>query len=247
MSDPGQGQQGLDGDTSEFNTISFLIEQALALVVGCTLVQVKAVTVNDEVGPVGTVDVLPLINMMDGAGTASKHITIYKLPYARVQAGKDAIICDPVVGDIGVAVFADRDISAVKKAQKQSNPGSFRRNSMSDGLYLFTVLTKITPTQYIRFVRDSNGPTGMEIVDCNSNKIVTDSNGISITDTNGNTIIMDSSGVTINGVLIDQSSNVFAPGDVKADSNGAGVTLQNHIHGGVQGGPSDTDAPTPGT
>jgi hypothetical protein len=66
-------------------------------------------------------------------------------------------VIDPVAGDIGVAIFADRDITSViaNKGQaaggaRQSNPGSFRRFSMADAVYLGGVLN-ITPTQWARF------------------------------------------------------------------------------------------------
>lgn len=176
----GTGQADVTAYTSEFNKISFLVQQALALVAGATLVQVVKCTTNNQIGPVGFVDVQPLINLLDGAGTSSPHGVLYGLPYSRVSGGKNAVICDPGKGDIGLAVFADRDISAVKASLKQSNPGTFRRNSMSDGIYLFTVLSAQAPVQWVQFVQDSDGnPTGMTITDVNGNSIRMSASGIS--------------------------------------------------------------------
>ncbi len=237
MADP-QGQQGLDGDTNDFNMIHFLIQQSLALVAGSTLVQVKKVTTHNEVAKIGFVDVLPLVNMLDGAGVASKHETIYGLPYARVQGGRNAVICDPCVGDIGVAVFADRDISSVKATLKQSNPGSYGLSTMSNGLYLFTVLSKDPPLQWVRFLLDGDGaPNGMEWGD----KF-------------GNVILSDEDGIKINGVLFDRTQNVSnaakidATDEITAKSGTAdSVTLTGHEHGGVAAGSASTDPPTGGT
>jgi hypothetical protein len=235
---PGQGQMDLSGDTSDFNKISFIIQQSLALVAGSTLVQVVKCTKNDEVGAIGFVDVQPLVNMLDGAGVAQKHGVIYNLPYARVQGGRNAVICDPCKDDIGVAVFADRDISSVKKNQAISNPGTRRRNNMSDGIYLFTVLSKLAPQQWVRFIQDGDGaPNGMEWQD----KF-------------GNIILSDTDGIKINGVLFDRDKNVSnaakidATDEITAFSGGAdSVGLSTHTHGGVAAGSADTDPPTGGT
>lgn len=248
------GQMGLWGSTSDFNKTYFLIQQLLALVRTATLVQVVKCTTASQIGPVGFVDVIPLVNMIDGLGNATKHGTVYNLTYSRVQGGKNAIICDPCKGDIGVAVIADRDISAVKKTKKQSNPGSRRKNDLADGMYLFGCLNA-APTQYVRFVTDADGtPTGMEIVDVNGNKRVMTEDGITDTDVNGNTIVMDSDGIKINGVLFDRDQNVSeaaaidATDEITAFSGGAdSVGLSTHTHGGVAAGSADTDPPTGGT
>lgn len=136
--------------TSEFNGREFHIWSTLASVRTMTLVEVKAVTNNGGVVPVGFVDVLPLVNQIDGAGNAVPHTTIHRVPYTRVQGGENAVIIDPQVGDIGWAGFADRDISSVVANRGQANPGSWRRFDLSDAIYLGGVLNG-TPTQYIAF------------------------------------------------------------------------------------------------
>lgn len=242
MSEPGKsgqgyaGQAGLSTNTSKYNQNTFVVEQLLALVRTATLVQVQKCTNNGALAAVGFVDVLPLVNMTDGLGNSSKHITLYKLPYCRVQGGLNAIIIDPKPGDIGVAVFADRDISAVKKTKKQSNPGTRRRNSMSDGLYLFGVLNA-APNQYVRFSDD-----GIEIVDKNGNKIQMTSNGIKFTDCNSQVFEMKS------GSIAATTTNLTANNDITAGlGSGDQVGVRTHRHGGVQTGGGSTAAPTAGT
>jgi hypothetical protein len=144
------GHASASEENSEFNATTFLIKQILARVHTATVVQVKSVTNSGEVSPVGFVDVLPLVNQIDGFGNPTEHITVYGLPYIRMQGGTNAIILDPQVGDLGIAIFASRDISAVKNAKKQSNPGSRRRFSMSDGIYLGGILNG-APQNYVRF------------------------------------------------------------------------------------------------
>lgn len=192
---PGQG--GLSASTSAYNNTTFLVEQMLALTRIATIVQIKKCTNSGGVSPVGFVDVTPLVNMMDGLGQGSEHGVIYNLPYSRLQGGKNAIICDPVVGDIGMALIADRDISLVKKTKKRSLPGSRRRNDLADGVYLFGILNAV-PTQYVRFLLDGDGePNGLEIVDKFDNKIE-----------------MMTDGIKINGVLFDRNKNVSAIKDL---------------------------------
>jgi hypothetical protein len=73
------------------------------------------------------------------------------LPYVRMVGGTSAVILDPVVGDIGIVVSADRDVSGVKKNKKLSPPGSQRRYNISDGIFIGACLTE-KPTSYVRFV-----------------------------------------------------------------------------------------------
>jgi hypothetical protein len=144
------GSQDGQSDTSEFNVISFIVQQILGRANTATLVQVVAVTNAGGVSPVGFVDVHPLVNQITGAGAPQPHGTIYHIPYFRLQGGANAIILDPQVGDRGVAVFADHDISVVKATGAQANPGSRRRFDMADGMYLGGFLNG-TPTQYIEW------------------------------------------------------------------------------------------------
>ena len=151
MSDLGyQGTQRPSDDAGGYNAQKFLITALLNQMNIGTLVKVTAVTNSGGLDPVGFVDVQPLVNQLTGDGTKMPHAEVYNLPYFRLQGGTDAIIIDPKVGDIGIAVFADRDISSVKANKAQANPGSGRRNDMADGLYIGGVLNG-TPEQYIQY------------------------------------------------------------------------------------------------
>lgn len=135
---------------SPYNEQLFLIRQVLAEISTAKLVQVLAVTNAGDLSPVGFVDVQPLVNQTDGDDNAVPHGTVHNLPYFRLQGGTDAVIIDPKVGDIGIAVIADRDISAVKSTKAQANPGSKRKFDAADGLYIGGVLNGV-PQQYVRF------------------------------------------------------------------------------------------------
>jgi hypothetical protein len=142
----------------KFNQVSFVIQQLLGKVQTATLVQVKSCTNEGGVSPFGFVDVVPLVNQINGDGTAQPHTTIFNVPYLRLQGGANAVILDPQEGDIGICIFASKDISNVKSTQAQANPASARVFDYSDGLYLGGLLNGI-PEQYIQF-----GSGGITIV-----------------------------------------------------------------------------------
>lgn len=153
MASEGSGFHGFERpgtSANQFNAMRFLVHGMLSRVRTATLVQVKAVTNSGGVAEVGFVDIEPLVSQVDGIGQATPHGTIFKCPYLRIQGGSNAIILDPQVGDIGIAVFADRDISSATANKGPATPGSRRRFSMADGLYLGGVLNGV-PSQYVRF------------------------------------------------------------------------------------------------
>lgn len=139
--------------TSQYNALRFAIEMAMQAKMTCTVVKVTKVTTKGEVAPIGRVNVQPLVQMIDGIGRTVDHTTVYGLPYFRLAGGKKAVIMDPKVGDIGIVVVADRDISGVKKTKKMAPPGSRRTQNIADGIYISTVLGE-APETYIRFTDD---------------------------------------------------------------------------------------------
>ncbi len=139
--------------SGDYNALLFAIQGALAKLNTATLCRVESCTVADgSVAAIGQVSVTALINQVDGGGNGYPHVELYDLPYFRLAAGNSAVIADPVAGDIGLMVVCSRDISKVKSTGgTQSNPGSARKFSMADGLYLGTVISAAAPTQYVQF------------------------------------------------------------------------------------------------
>lgn len=145
------GQADIFSDASEYNTLDFVIARATEKMQTVSIVQVKAVNTGAQ-----TVDVKVLVNLMTGASISVPHGVISARPYFRAQGGGNAIILDPVVGDIGIMVFASRDSSAVIAKKGLANPGSQRRFSWSDGLYFGGILNA-APTQYVQFLAAGGG------------------------------------------------------------------------------------------
>lgn len=135
-----------------------MIREALDDVRTTTLVQVVSVTNDGGLEPVGLVDVQILVKRVDGAGQVMDAGIVYNVPYMRLQGGANAVILDPQVGDIGIALMADRDISSVKATKAAAAPGSNRKHDMADALYLGGVLNGV-PQQYVRFAAG-----GIEVV-----------------------------------------------------------------------------------
>ena len=206
------GQQFCNTATTEYDALNFIISQLISKVSTCTLVQVKATTRTGLLDPVGFVDVQPLVHLINGLDEIKVNSILSGLPVFRLQAGSNAVIIDPEPGDIGIVVFASRDISSVIKnstvdrTKAASAPGSYRRYSISDGLYIGGVLNN-TPGQYVRF-NNTDGITIHSPV-----KVTINAPAISIV---GDTTFTGK--VTANGHRIDET----------------------HTHTGVQSGSSNT-------
>lgn len=118
------------------------------------LVRVQAVHPDQET--VGFVDVTPLVQQQQTDGVVIDTAPMYRLPYLRVQGGVSAIVLDPVIGDIGLAVFAQRDITTAVATRAVGPAATNRAYDAGDGLYLGGFLNA-NPTQYLAFLPDAAG------------------------------------------------------------------------------------------
>jgi hypothetical protein len=220
----GYGQMEPGDAGSEFNVICFVVRQMMARLSTMKLVQVKAVHGGGgAIAAAGTVDVLPLVNQIDGNNNATPHGTVYGIPWFRLQGGGNAVVCDPEVDDVGFVLCSDRDISNVKATRKQANPGSRRKFDLADGVYVGSVLPQ-APTQWVRFTSD----------------------GVEIGDAHGNVISMRSDGIHVTGGLIVTGAITATGGITAGFGGGDAVTLQHHLHTSSTPG-NPTSAPTAGT
>lgn len=144
------GTQERGDAASEFNALAFLVRSLLDGLHTITVCEVKSVTNSGGLSPAGFVDLHPLVKMVDGDNNAFDRAVIYRCPYQRIQGGANAIIMDPEPGDIGIAVFADRDISSAIANKGPANPGSARCFDLADAMYIGGVVNG-TPTQYVQF------------------------------------------------------------------------------------------------
>ena len=214
------GLADLSSLVSDKAALDLIVRMILGQLATATLVQVKAVTPNDDSLAIGgTVDVVPMVHMLDGSNNAIPHGPLYSLPFFRLQGGTNAVQIDPKVNDIGVALFASRDISAVKRTRARAAPGSLRQHDMADGLYLGGFLNGV-PTQYVRFTA-----SGIEVVSPNA------------VDIKAPQITLDGA-VTVTGDVTGQKGAAFT-NDVTAE----GTSVHTHTHKGVQPGSGNSGVP----
>jgi hypothetical protein len=222
------------GGTSQLDVLEFFFRQAAAKLRTTTIVKVLAVTNAGELEPVGFVDIQPLVQQVDGTGNVTPLPPLYNVPYLRIQGGTNAVILDPQIGDLGIAVFGDRDLSAVVAAKDQGPPGSSRRHSLADALYLGGILNGV-PSQYVRFSSD-----GIEVV--SPTKILLSAPSVEIDASTQLKMvspdIQEQGPVHITG---DQTNDgkITAQGDV----SGQGTSLHTHKHSGVTTGSGQTGTP----
>lgn len=119
----------------------------------CIMVEVVSVENTDQVGSIGSCSIRPMVKLIDGSNNAYERGIVQNVPYFRFQGGANAVICDPKVGDIGLALFNERDISMVKRNKTASPPNTKRQYDLNDAVYLGGFLNG-TPTQYIQFVEN---------------------------------------------------------------------------------------------
>lgn len=140
----------LNSGASEYNALSFMIEQAIKGMVNTAIpVRVDSCTKPGVGGAAGYVSATPLVQQRGADGNALMPVSLPQLPYYRVQAGTAAVVLDPQPGDIGLAVFSQQDSSNVKEGTSEPvQAGSFRCFDMSDGFFVSTHHGQ-TPTTYV--------------------------------------------------------------------------------------------------
>ena len=153
----------------------FIIQQLISNI--HTMIPVKVISVSiptNTLAPIGRCSVRPLVQQVDGNNNVYGRGQIINVPYLRVQGGKNAVVIDPVVGDVGLCGFCERDISMVKRTGAEAAPNTRRQYSLNDAVYMFTMMSGM-PEQYIHF-KDS----GIDIKstgDININGLVIKPNG----------------------------------------------------------------------
>lgn len=209
--------------STPFNILEFFVKNLIKATVN-TALPVKVMTVYPGgTGKAGYVDVQPLIQSYDGFGNAIPSQTIFKLPYSRVQGGVAALIIDPVVGDIGLAVFAQQDCTNLGVSPQK--PLTKRCFSMADGFYIGGFLNQ-EPSIYLELTQENvaNLICPQELnIKSSAVKIEADSVEIDapITKINGNI----SAGGALGG-----KAEFNGKVEVTQDVTAGGVSLKSHTH-----------------
>lgn len=214
--------------------LTFAMRRFMDSVRIATIVRVVAVTNEGGVSPVGQVNVQPLVQQTDGAGNVVILPIVYGVPYMRVQGGTDAVILDPKVGDLGIALFGDRDLSVVVETKDIAPPGSSRRNSLADALYIGGLLNG-TPVQYVRFSAD-----GIELVSPTKVHI----QAPTIQADASTQFLVTSPDIQLHGpVHITGAQTNDGTIDASGDVKGQGTSLHTHTHSAVTPGTGTSGPP----
>lgn len=228
----------------------FIILQLLRMNVH-TAELVRVQSVQPTTDRVGFVTVQPLVLDVDTNNIVISQSPAYNVPYLRIQGGVSAIKLDPVEGDIGLAVYAQRDITTIKATLEEGAAPTDRTFSTADGLYLGGFLNG-EPQQWIEFLPEA---AGIQVVSPGNIDLIADGDiGLQA----GGALNLQSGGNTTVTApqFIVNGATVFN-GTVSGTATGAGavsfaapvsapdVVLPNgsvntHVHGGVQTGGGNT-------
>jgi hypothetical protein len=127
-----------------------MMEQMIKGMVNTAIhVRVDSCTKPGVGGAAGYVSATPLVQQRGADGKALDTVSLPQLPYIRLSASTAAIVIDPQPGDVGLAVFAQQDISNLKAGSSDPvQAGSFRTFDMSDGVFIPAILG-VAPTTYV--------------------------------------------------------------------------------------------------
>ena len=235
--------QDLYAGTTAYNANESQIEKALAKLNTVFLARIVSCS-SSGVGGAKKVKAIPLNAKTDANGNAQPTPTYEELPHYRVQAGVAGVIIDPVPGDIGVFVVCTRDISKINSETTSPQvPNSFRSFSPADAVMIATIHTK-DPTIYMHCTQDGEmtlkapasilADTLKAIIQASTSTTIkspeiTLDGHVTVT---GGLNVSGGEGATVDG-------SFSATGDVKAGS----ISLNSHVHSGVQAGGSNTGGP----
>lgn len=204
---------------------------------------VRVLTVTPVSDRVGFVSVQPLVLESDTANVVIAQSPAYNVPYLRMQGGASAVILDPVAGDIGLCLYAQRDITSVKQTLAEGPAPTARAWSTGDGLYIGGVLNG-APSQYVRF---QPGGAGIDVVSP-GNVTLQAAGAVTITSGGATTVnaaafVVNAPATfnnTISGTKAGSGNYSFAGPISAPDIILPAGSVNTHTHGGVQTGSGTT-------
>lgn len=185
-----------------------------------TAIPCKVVAIEKQeqrgVNIVGFVDIQLMIEQTNGQKKGNETAIICNVPYVRIQGGTNAVIIDPEINDLGVAIFASRDITNFKEARRQTPPATWRKFSISDAIYIGGIRNQ-KPVQYIHFRNDGIEIYSPKRVHITTPTVLIDSDNTTI-NTSAKTTINANGGCEINAETTN-NGNVQINGNTKISGN----------------------------
>lgn len=215
-----KGKKELTTNNNENNILQFLIKQNIDKI--NTIKVVEVIAVYDD-----SVDIKPCVNFLNGDLESVEPNIVFNIPYFTYQCGSKAIKIKPVIGDWGLALINDTNISKIKNTKQRANPDNLRKFSLADSVYIGSFIKKTAPTEYIDITEN-----GIDIITTGTINI--NSTGATNITASNMTINND---VSING-------NLTITGTATASDCISGtISGKSHIHGNVASGTSTTGTP----
>lgn len=248
--------------SSEYNAFDFMIRSIIKGMVNTAIpVRVDEIERPLEGAASGYLSATPMVKMRGADGKVLPPVSIPKLRWFRLQHGTAAIICDPKPGDLGLAIFAQQDVSVIDGGTEPVQPGSFRCFDMSDGFYIGGFWGQ-TPSTFIHIEDDgtihvvapkshtTDSPT--VIINCDTATVnsktttVNASSSVKIdtptTTITGDVKIQKTLSVTghisgTGGISVSGGGGASVSGTITAtgDITAGGISVQGHTHTGVHG------------
>ena len=253
---------GVYAGNSDYNAVNQQIEARIQRLETMFLGRVDSCQSSGVAGS-KTVGATPMSQMIDGNGNAYASPSYPSLPHYRIQQGTAAIIMNPRPGDIGVFVCSKRDISNVSQGKQPGPPGSTRSFSPSDAVMVGSIHTQV-PTYYIDFSDQDkiliHAPAGVTIesdafLHVKAPEVSVEATTVTVTASN---VTIDAPETKLTGHLTVEGGMTVSGGggssmsgdftldgsmNASADVTASGISLNSHVHGGVQAGGSDTSGP----
>lgn len=127
-----------------------LLSNLELFIAGKHFIEIVMVTAVYGEAPNLKVDFLPLVTRTTNTGAPIPNAQVYGASVWRLQRGSSAIIMDPVAGDIGIALYCDKDSDNARRDRISGAPNTTRCHSRIDALYLGGLLNQ-QPDQFIEF------------------------------------------------------------------------------------------------
>lgn len=236
MTEQRKGNAHLFAYGSDFNALNFFVRQMILSTVNVAIpVRVDTVERNGTGNGAGYISATPLVCQLDGDGKRLEPVSIPRLPYFRLQHGTAAVVCDPVPGDVGLAIFAQQDCSKLTGQNAPAEPGSFRVFDMSDGFYIGGFWGPV-PKTFIHIEQSGDIVVTAPASDTvNSPKVTVNCDTAQVIASKSVTVDTPQTTITGNATIqknLTVAGNVSASGDVTA----GGISLKGHTHPGDSGG-----------
>lgn len=201
-----------------------------------------------------TVTVAPLVKNRTGTGKVSDYPILRDVPIVLMGGGQSRMSFPFQIGDVGVVQFSERDTSSFHQSTGEDASDPFLTKPL--GLYPLAFIPKIgtatdtgDPIDNEKIVLTNvdsrvelspdgtvliSNPSGSATLDSSGNWVIKDGSGGEISLSNGNLTVKGQT-INLNGLIINENGQL---------TDGQGLSLNQHTHGGVQSGSSETLPPT---